>query len=79
MTLFWCFHRLRSEHLCDVRLDALLSVLQSADSLLRELSLVCVSSANTPIPYDLFGVLGLGCRLQTLRSVTQTVSALKLK
>lgn len=50
--------------------DVLLSVLQSADSCLTELSLVYVSNVSDGFPSDLFaGLEGPDCKLETLRSV----------
>ncbi|XP_034043343.1 protein NLRC3-like isoform X2 [Thalassophryne amazonica] len=59
---------LRGEHLHDGGLDVLLSILQSADSSLTELSLLCFSDANIPPPHMLFSVLGApDCKLEILR------------
>lgn len=50
--------------------DVLLSVLQSADSCLTELSLVYFSNVSDGFPSDLFaGLEGPDCKLETLRSV----------
>nr|XP_046257090.1 NLR family CARD domain-containing protein 3-like isoform X2 [Scatophagus argus] len=59
---------LKSEHLGHDRLTILVSTLQSADSRLRELCLVCFSNSNVPLPEALFAVLGHpDCKLETLR------------
>ncbi|KAK2815557.1 hypothetical protein Q5P01_026024 [Channa striata] len=59
---------LKSQHLGDACLDILLSILQTADSCLRELCLVCFSNANVPIPDTVLAVLGFpNCKLETLR------------
>ncbi|KAM9856844.1 NACHT, LRR and PYD domains-containing protein 12-like isoform 2-T3 [Aulostomus maculatus] len=57
---------LKSEHLRNGPL--LFSILQSADSCLQELCLVCSSNGNSPLSHDLFVVLGSrDCKLETLR------------
>ncbi|KAM7418373.1 hypothetical protein PAMA_015816 [Pampus argenteus] len=62
---------LKSEHLGGVNpqpFEILLSILQSPDSCLRELSLVCSSNANIPLPDVLYNALGSpNCKLETLR------------
>ncbi|XP_030584056.1 NACHT, LRR and PYD domains-containing protein 12-like [Archocentrus centrarchus] len=63
---------LKSEHASvsatDDRLHILLSILQSADSCLRELCLVCFANMSGNFPYDLLVVLGSpDCKLETLR------------
>ncbi|KAL3995793.1 protein phosphatase 1 regulatory subunit 1A [Sarotherodon galilaeus] len=59
---------LKSEHISNDCLGVLLSILQSADSCLRELCLVCFSNVSDGFPYDLIAVLGFPeCKLEILR------------
>ncbi|XP_067440503.1 NACHT, LRR and PYD domains-containing protein 3-like isoform X1 [Thunnus thynnus] len=59
---------LKSGHLSDKPFAILLSILQSPDSCLRELCLVCFSNANVSLPDILFAALGSpNCKLQILR------------
>ncbi|XP_070783345.1 protein NLRC3-like [Enoplosus armatus] len=59
---------LKGEHLRNDGLPILLSILQSADSCLRELCGVCFSNTNIPLSNTLFAVLGSpDCKLETLR------------
>ncbi|KAK2919510.1 NACHT, LRR and PYD domains-containing protein 12-like isoform X1 [Channa argus] len=59
---------LKSEHLDGHCLDTLLSILQSADSCLQELCLVCFSNAIVPVPDTVFALLANPhCKLRTLR------------
>ncbi|XP_030584045.1 NACHT, LRR and PYD domains-containing protein 3-like [Archocentrus centrarchus] len=59
---------LKNGHLSNDCLGVLLSILQSADSCLRELCLVYFSNFNDDFPYDLVAVLGSpDCKLETLR------------
>eukprot|EP00064_Thunnus_orientalis_P020147 superscaffoldBa00005392_g20279 len=58
---------LKSGHLSDKPFAILLSILQSPDSCLRELCLVCFSNANVSLPDILFAALGSpNCKLQIL-------------
>uniref|UniRef100_UPI0037E93EA3 NACHT, LRR and PYD domains-containing protein 12-like n=1 Tax=Semicossyphus pulcher TaxID=241346 RepID=UPI0037E93EA3 len=59
---------LTREHLSDDGLATLLSILQSSDSCLRELCLVCFHNYNVLLPRDLLAVLeSRDCKLETLR------------
>ncbi|MEQ2264161.1 hypothetical protein XENORESO_021317, partial [Xenotaenia resolanae] len=57
-----------SEHLGDFHLQILLSILESADSSLKELCLHSCHNIQTDLQYDLFVVLeSPECKLETLR------------
>ncbi|XP_039470008.1 NACHT, LRR and PYD domains-containing protein 12-like isoform X2 [Oreochromis aureus] len=59
---------LKSEHISSDHSSMLLSILESADSCLRELHLVCFSNVSDGFLYDLFAVLqSPDCKLETLR------------
>ncbi|CAI5653245.1 unnamed protein product [Oreochromis niloticus] len=59
---------LKSDHISSDHSSVLLSILESADSCLRELHLVCFSNFIDDFLYDLFAVLqSPDCKLETLR------------
>ncbi|XP_008420138.1 NACHT, LRR and PYD domains-containing protein 12-like isoform X2 [Poecilia reticulata] len=59
---------LKSRHVLDFNLQILLSILQSEDSSLQELSLHGTHNIQTDLPFELFVVLESPvCKLQTLR------------